>query len=146
MSERATRPTGTDRTDAPPAPTPAKRVGSGNSSSGLTQRIAAPGSLAEAEAHYVRCRDAWTAAMRAASSGRPADMATLAICQEEFEAATIERDRWQSGHRIAVAVEPETDRAPIHVVVEQTLAWRDVHDHEKPRGLVGRLFGRRAKD
>jgi hypothetical protein len=148
MSERATRPSGTDSSDAMPAsaPAPAKRVGQGMGSSGLSQRIAAPRSLEEAEAHYVGCRDAWTAAMRAASSGRPADLATLAICQEAYEAASAERDRWLSGQRTAVPVEPVIDRAPIDVVVEQTLAWRDVHDHEKPRGMLGRLFGRRPKD
>jgi hypothetical protein len=115
------------------------------SSSGLAQRIASPRSLAEAEVEYVRCRDAWTAAMRAASSGRPADLATLAICQEAYEAATVERDRWLSGARVAVPVEPETKRAPYEVVVDQVMAWRDVHEQGKPRGVVGRLFGRRKK-
>jgi hypothetical protein len=132
------------------APTPPKapaapRIGSSMSSSGLAQRIASPRSLAEAEVEYVRCRDAWTAAMRAASSGRPADLATLAICQEAYEAATVERDRWLSGARVAVPVEPETRRAPFEVVVDQVMAWRDVHEHGKPRGVLGRLFGRRSK-
>lgn len=148
MSERATRPTRADQATDSPAPTPEgpKRIGSGMAGSGLSQRIGAPRSVAEAEAHYVKCRDAWTAAMRAASSGRPADMATLAICQEEYEAAAQERDRWLSGARIPVPVERETERASIEVVVEQTMAWRDVHEHDKPRGLLGRLFGRRSKD
>ncbi len=149
MSEHATRPSGTEQTDHLPAPTTgsAKRVGSAmGSSGGLAQRIAAPRSLEEAEASYVRCRDAWTAAMRAASSGRPADLAKLAICQEEYETATAERDRWARGQRTAIPVEPEADRAPIQVVVEQTLAWRDIHEQEKPRGLLGRLFGRRSRD
>ncbi len=84
--------------------------------------------------------------MRAAASGRPADMATLAICQEAYEAAAIDRDRWLSGQRIAIPVEPEADRAPIDVVVEQTMAWREVHEHDKPRGFLGRLFGRRDGD
>ena len=148
MSERATRPTHPDQADSRPAttPQPAKRIGSGIGGAALSQRMAAPRSLAEAESHYVSCRDAWTAAMRAAASGRPADMATLAICQEAYEAAAIERDRWLSGQRIPIPVEPEAERAPIDVVVEQTMAWRDVHDHDKPRGFLGRLFGRRARD
>jgi hypothetical protein len=153
VSERATRPKSddqaTDRAASLPAttPGPGKRIGSGMSGgTGLTQRIAAPRSLAEAEEHYVTCRDAWTAAMRAAASGRPADMATLAICQEAYEAASVERDRWLSGQRTAIRVEPEPERAPINVVVEQTMAWREVHEHEKPRGLLDRLFGRRNKD
>jgi hypothetical protein len=151
MSQRTTRPTTPGKADgvqAPepsPAPTPAKRIGSGKGASGLQQRISAPQSLAEAEARYVSCRDAWTKAMRAAASGRPADMATLAICQEEFEAASVDRDRWLSGARIAIPVEPEKERASIDVVVDQSMAWRDVHSHEKPRGVLGRLFGRRDK-
>ena len=151
MSQRGTRPAGVDAADGPASPPPAprppitRRIGSGKGSSGLSQRIAA-GSLAEAEAHYTDCRDAWTAAMRAASSGRPADMATLAICQEEYEAATAERDRWLSGARIAIPIRPEAERPPIDVVVDQTMAWRDVRQHEKPRRLFGRLFGRRDKD
>ncbi len=145
MSQRTSRPASSGQADGAPDPSPApsKRIGSSMGSSGLSQRIASPQSLAEAEAHYVSCRDAWTAAMRAASSGRPADMATLAICQEEYEAAALERDRWLSGHRIAIPVEPEKNHGSIDVVVEQAMAWRDVHHHEKPRGFLGRLFGRR---
>lgn len=149
MSQRTTRPAQTDEPigdAAHAAPTPVKRIGSAMTSSGLSQRVAAPMSLDEAEARYVRSRDAWTAAMRTAASGKPADMATLALCQEEYEAAALERDRWLSGHRIAIPVEPERARASIDVVVDQALAWRDVRHHEKQRGFLGRLFGRRAKD
>ena len=151
MSQRTTRPTTSGKADGAqvpaisPAPHPAKRIGSGKGGSGLQQRISAPQSLSEAEARYVTCRDAWTKAMSAASSGRPADMATLAICQEEFEAASVERDRWLSGARIAIPVEREKERASIDVVVDQSMAWRDVHSHEKPRSVLGRLFGRRDK-
>ena len=151
MSQRGTHSTGVDAADGPiaPAPTPsapaAKRIGSRQGGSGLSHRIAA-GSLAEAEVRYVACRDAWTAAMKAASSGRPADMATLAICQEDYEAAAAERDRWLSGARVAIPIRPEPQRPSIDVVVDQTMAWRDVHQHEKRRGLLGRIFGRRDKD
>ncbi len=152
MSERATRPPGQNQADNLPAttPQPAKRIGSGMAGAGLAHRIAAPRSRTEAEEHYVSCRDAWTAAMRAAASGRPADMATLAICQEAYEAATVERDRWLSGQRVAVPVEPENERAPIDVVVEQSMAWREVHQQEEEhqqrrkgvRGLLRRMRGR----
>ena len=160
MSQRATRPSKTAPaangakapTNGAKAPTngaQASTLRSGNamSSSGLAHRIAAPGSLVEAEQHYVTCRDAWTAAMRAANSGRSADMATLAICQEAFEAASLERDRWLAGVRVAIpiAADPEKERASIEVVVDQALAWQDIHDREKPRGFLGRLFGRRPK-
>lgn len=146
MSQRTTRPATSTAADG--GATPTQRIGSSMSSPGITQRINSPRSLAEAEEHYVTCRDAWTAAMRAASSGRPADMATLAICQEAYEAAALERDRWLSGGRVAISVEqPRDEHASIEVVVDQGMAWRDVHDHErdKPRGLLGRLFGRRQK-
>jgi hypothetical protein len=150
MSQRTGRATDAETTDAAAdpgdQPQSAKRIGSGTAGGGLSQRIAAPQSLADAEARYVQCRDAWTAAMRAAASGRPADMATLAICQEEYEAAALERDRWLSGARVAIPVEPEAERAPIDVVVDQAMAWRDVHDQEKPRGFLARLFGRRDPD
>jgi hypothetical protein len=152
MSQRATRPSKSPPGDgvkarADAAKAPAQRTGSAMSSSGLGQRIASPHSMAEAEEHYVTCRDAWTAAMRAANSGRPADMATLAFCQEAFEAASVERDRWLSGARVAIPiVAPEKEHASIEVVVDQALAWQDVHDHAKPRGFLGRIFGRRSKD
>lgn len=145
MSQRTTRPATSIPADgAPQAP----RIGSSMSSAGISQRINSPRSLAEAEKQYVDCRDAWTAAMRVASSGRPADMATLALCQEAYEAAALERDRWLAGERVAIPIErPRSDRASIEVVVDQALAWRDVHEHERarPRGLLGRLFGRRRK-
>src|SRR6188474_2137121 len=56
----------------------------------LTQRLARPQSVEEADARYVAARDAWTAAMRAANSGRSADLASLAIAQEAYEAAAAE--------------------------------------------------------
>jgi len=152
MSQRTTRPAASTSADGAAQPTqpaqPTQRIGSLMSSGGLTQRINAPRSLAEVEEQYVSCRDAWTAAMRAASSGRSADMATLAICQEAYEAAALERERWLSGTRVAIPIdEPVDEQASLGVVVDQGMAWRDVHDHErnKSRGLLGRLFGRRQK-
>jgi hypothetical protein len=99
-------------------------------------------SRAEARERYVAARDAWLAAMKAASSGRPADLAALAIKQEAYEAATAELERWESGERVAIPV--ETDRvASVDAVVEQELAWRRVHQHdEKEPGLLGRLARR----
>ena len=97
--------------------------------------------------HYTAARDAWVAAMRAANSGRPADMASLALAQEEYELAVVERDRWRSSGTVSIPVEPEEHRS-IEAIVGQQLAWRDVHHEEqerqrRPRGLLGRLFGRR---
>ena len=99
----------------------------------------------EAEARYVAARDAWTAAMRAAASGRSADLASLAIAQEAYEAASRERSTWSSGTRAPIPVEPEPKRSAIDDIVGQELAWRRVHheDEEPPkRGFLGRLGAR----
>lgn len=102
-----------------------------------------PRSRAEADERYVAARDAWTAAMHRASSGRPADLASLAIAQQAYEEATVERDRWQTGARVAIQIEPEDERTPIDVVVGQELAWRRVHESEhRSPSLLGR-FARR---
>jgi hypothetical protein len=77
MSQRATRPTKSVAADG--ARAPIQRIGSAIHSAGFTERIAAPRTMEEVEQRYVASRDAWVAAMRAANSGRPADMATLAI-------------------------------------------------------------------
>jgi hypothetical protein len=85
-ADRGTRPAEPDR------PTPSAEpdtIGIQPRQSALTHRIeSAARSPEEAEARYVAARDAWTAAMRAANSGRPADLATLAVAQDAFEAAT----------------------------------------------------------
>jgi hypothetical protein len=81
--------------------------------------------------------------MRAAGSGRPADMASLAIAQEAYEAASAELERWRTGRRIAVTVEPDKTQSAINVVVGQELAWRKVHGQNSKRpGLIDRLLGR----
>jgi hypothetical protein len=114
---------------------------------GISERLAThPHSLAEAEEIYVVMRDAWTAAMRQANSGRPADMASLAIAQEAYEAAAKERELWLTGKRVAIPVESEHDHG-ISAVVQQELAWRHVHRTEEPRPgplrrLARRLTGR----
>ena len=147
MSQRATGPTRYAAADGARAPT--LRIGTAMHRAGLAERIAAPQTMEEVEERYVASRNAWVAAMRAASSGRPADMATLAICQEAYESATLERERWLSGSaRVALPIgggSKPIDRASIEVVVDQALAWRDLHQHEQPRGLLGRLFGRRDR-
>ncbi len=104
---------------------------------------AAPRSREEAEARYVTARDAWTHAMHAASSGRSADLASLAIAQQAYEEATAERDRWQAGAPVAIPIEPEDERTPIDIVVGQELAWRRVHESgQRPPSLLGRLARR----
>lgn len=107
---------------------------------------AAPRSLAEAEERYVAARDAWTSAMSRASSGRSADLASLAIAQEAYEEATAERNRWETGRPAAIPVEPEPERTNIDVIVGQEFAWRQVHasGHRSPN-LLGRLARRLSR-
>jgi len=122
------------------------RIGHAVASIGITHRRVGPQSDAEAQEEYVSARDSWTAAMRAAGSGRPADMASLAIAQEAYEAASAELERWRTGRRIAVSVEPDRTQVAINVVVGQELAWRKVHGQQTKRpGLLDRLLGRRDR-
>jgi hypothetical protein len=113
------------------------------SGSPLAQRRAGPRSPEEAEARYVASRDEWITAMKTASSGRPADLASLAIAQEAYEAAAAERDRWLSGNRVALPTD-EPSQPSLGAVVGQELAWRKVHDAKVERrpGLIGRLAKR----
>lgn len=114
-----------------PEPTPSR----------LTQRLR-QSSAEEAEAAYVAARDAWTAAMKAANSGRPADLASLAIAQEAYEAAVVERERWMKSEpvpRTAIPIEGGGTKAPreLDAVVNQELGWRHVHDPKPARGIRG---------
>lgn len=98
-----------------------------------------PRNREEAEAQYVVARDAWTKAMHAASSGRPADLASLALTQETYEIAAAERERWLAA-RIAVQIEPAEPRRNLEIAVGQELAWRDIHEQPQPvPGFFGRL-------
>jgi hypothetical protein len=112
---------------------------------GITQRAADRAvSLEDAEERYVAAREAWAGAMRGAASGRPADLATLAVTQEAYEAALAERDRWASGARVPIPVEPDRPKS-IEAAVRQEVTWRLAHqgepDGKRPKGLRG-LFRR----
>ena len=103
----------------------------------------------DAEERYVAAREAWASAMRGAASGRPADLATLAVAQEAYEVALAERDRWASGApRVPIPVEPDRSKG-IEAVVGQELTWRLAHNGEQDaqpakglRGLIRRMRGR----
>lgn len=114
----------------------------GPNTSAISQRLRAPQTLAEAENQYVAARDAWLASMRQAASGKPADLAALAMAQEAYEAATGEVARMRSVERSAVPVDPQPPS--IDAVVGQELAWRRVHNAEakRPPGLLGRIARR----
>jgi len=105
----------------------------------LSQRLARPQSVEEADARYVAARDEWTKAMRAANSGRSADLASLAIAQEAYEVAVAERDRWHTGTKVAIPVDTET-RSGIEAAVGHELAWREVlHPEPQRGGLLSRI-------
>jgi hypothetical protein len=130
----------TDQAASPPV-SPAKApTADGASTPTTAQPAAGPRSLEEAETLYVAARDAWTAAMRTAASGRPADLASLAIAQEAFEAATAERERWLAGGRVAIPVEPTNGtRSSLETAVGQELAWREVLQPRQPEGFLARM-------
>ncbi|MGH2444544.1 MAG: hypothetical protein ACRDGD_00665 [Candidatus Limnocylindria bacterium] len=109
----------------------------------LGHAIAAPHSREEVEATYLAARDAWTAAMRRASSGQASDLASLAIAQEAYEEATAERERVLAGGRAAIPIEPEESSRNLDAVVGQELAWRRVRDDEaREPGRLSRLMRR----
>lgn len=107
----------------------------------LTDR---PHSRDVAEAQYVAARDEWIAAMRRANSGRPADLASLAIRQEAYEQATAEVERWRAAPQVAIPIEPDNKRTGIEVAIGQEMAWKRVHERpSKPEsGPIGRLLNR----
>jgi hypothetical protein len=113
----------------------------------FTQRLRGT-SRQEVEAAYVAARDAWTAAMKAANSGRAADLASLALAQEAYEAASVERSRWIQAApttRRAIPVDGSGGTNEIDMVVRQELDWKRVQN-EPPRqrgfkGFVKRVLG-----
>lgn len=136
-----------DKQDAP-APV-ARRRRASQRSAGPTEAAPSPSTAprrasartcVEAQTAYVTARDAWTSAMKAAASGRPADLAALAIAQETYEAAMGEWDRWESGQRVAITVEQTT--SSVGTVVDQELAWRKLHEPEQRPGLIRRIVRR----
>jgi len=139
-TRRAPRP-GTQPTDETAASTPPARRRI--SAQPAPEPAPTAQSREEAEAQYVTARDAWTAAMRLANSGRPAHLASLAIAQETFEAASAEVELWRTGARIAIPIQPEATHTGLEAAVGQELAWRRVlHPPEKKPGLFGRLRNR----
>jgi len=110
---------------------------------GLEPSPPAPRSREEAEAQYIAARDAWTSAMRHASSGRSADLASLAIAQEAYEKAYAEREGWLSGARVAIPFEGGEPRNGLDVFENQDLAWRRVREaRQKAPNRLERLVRR----
>ena len=97
---------------------------------------------ADLELRYVAARNAWTLAMRVASSGRSKDLASLAIAQQAYEDVAAEREHWLSSGRTAIPVEPDSQRHDIEAAVGQELEWRRVLHPPTTRGFFGRIKGR----
>ncbi len=91
------------------------------------------------EERYVAAREAWTQAMQAAGSGRPADMASLAIAQQAYEIIAAEREDWLASGRVAIPIEPSPKRHDIEIAVGQELAWRRVQQHDDRSGFFTRI-------
>ena len=121
-------------TPTPTAPDSARRA------KGITSAAARYG--ADVEQRYVAARDAWAHAMHAASSGRSADMASLASAQEHYETTMEERERWLASSRIAIPIDAPDTRHNIEVAIGQEIEWRRVHALKPPPGFVGRFWGR----
>lgn len=94
------------------------------------------------EHRYVAARDAWTHAMKAAASGRSADMASLAIAQDHYETIMDERERWMASAKVAIPIGAPDTRHNIKVAVGQEIEWRRVHAVKPPPGFVGRVWRR----
>ena len=78
--------------------------------------------------------------MRAANSGRPADLASLALSQETYEAAAANVALWRSGAKVAVPTEPAKKGAGLDALIGQEMAWRRVHEVQpKQSGPLRRL-------
>jgi hypothetical protein len=143
MSVRRPTEPAAEASTTPPAEASARPQADHAPSTPALQTDARPRSRDEAEARYVTARDAWTAAMRRANSGRAADLASLAITQEAYELASAEVESWRSGRTIAIKVEPEKKRTNLDALIGQEMAWRRVHEVkvQKP-GALGRLARR----
>jgi hypothetical protein len=91
------------------------------------------------EQRYGAARDAWTHAMQAASSGRSADLASLAIAQQAYETVAAEREHWLASGQVAIPIQRTSNRHDIEVAIGQEEAWRRVHEHRPGGGLLARI-------
>ena len=118
----------------------------GRPTTGVERMAPAPRSLEEAEAQYVVARDAWTAAMRRASSGRPSDLASLAIAQEAYEMASAQREGWPVAQRSSIPGIDRSQPRAVEAIARQDLAWRQIRESPRrdprPRGRIARLARR----
>ncbi len=136
-----------DASEAKAAPKAPARTRKASPSATPRTPVPAPRSTEEAEERYVAARDAWIAAMHKANSGRSADLASLAITQEAYEQAMVEVEKWRSGAKVAIPIEPEAKLHDLATAIRQELAWRRVHErlvHDDQDKPPGRSPGRSA--
>lgn len=126
----------------PVTPTPTSPAASNSATRVREITSAASRYEADLERRYAAARDAWAHAMHAASSGRSADMASLAIAQEHYETIMEERERWLASSRVAIPIDAPDTRHSIEVAVGQEIEWRRVHAVKPPPGFLGRFWGR----
>ena len=139
MKRRSSELETTASTDPPVSPAPTTPV-SPRRAKAIVSSVARY--EADLERRYSAARDAWTGAMRAANSGRSADMASLAIAQEHYETILDERERWRASARVAIPIDAPDTRHNIEVAVGQEIEWRRVNAPKPPSNLLGRLRGR----
>jgi len=81
--------------------------------------------------------------MRKANSGRSADLAGLAITQEAYELAAAEVERWRSGVKVAIKIEPEAKLHDLETAIGQEFAWRRVlEQQDRQPGRLSRAIRR----
>lgn len=108
--------------------------------------------VAAVEARYEAAHQAWLDALRVCRSGKPADLARLAIAQRTYEELSVELER---AHREAAerqvrlealrARRLETARRA-ETIANQAAAWMRIHQEPRQsrglRGVIARLLHR----
>lgn len=124
-----------------------RRLSGGSAALGA-RRAPRPVTQEEVAEQYLAARDAWVSAMRAAQSGKAADLAALAMAQDRYEAALAVKQRWDAAPRATIPIGPDRPRS-VDAIVTQELARRRVQEHHheleeaRPGGLRG--FFRRLR-
>jgi hypothetical protein len=102
-------------------------------------------SVAELAAAYATAEERWRRALKAANSGRPVDLAELALAQEAYVAAgtalrRAQREESEQSRRMAeMRARRMEAESRLAVIVAQEQAWREVAHSD---GSSGSFFGR----
>lgn len=107
--------------------------------------------LLSAQQHLTQTRTRWTAALKAANSGRSADMAELALAQADFDEArgAVERREEEAAEHQRrleeMRVRRQATEARARMIAAQSEGWREAAElaaAPKRRKLFGRLLRR----